>query len=162
MDDGTGWQSHAPPRAHAIASRTGESGRAHVVQRVVPPSTFSPSRVAHLRYIAPSTECWDANQPVMMREGAALPGVNTYRSWPAFRPGYDMAFAGSTLGTPAGRSGRLRARRTLSEPTTRPWTPSSSPRSRSSLRRSEAGDDVEKCEGDLSLAKTPGVHRGLS
>jgi len=60
-----------------------------------------------LRYISPSTECWDAEQPVMMMRGEAVPGVNRYYSWPAYRHGYDMPFEGADvwnatrrLGTP--------------------------------------------------------------
>ena len=31
----------------------------------------------------------------MLMRGNAVPGVNSYRSWPRYRPGYDMPFTGS-------------------------------------------------------------------
>lgn len=61
-----------------------------------------------LRYISPTTECWDPEQPVMMMRGEPVPGVNTYRAWPPYRPGNDMPFDGAEAwnairrrGTPA-------------------------------------------------------------
>ena len=47
-----------------------------------------------LRYIAPTTECLNKDQPVMMMSGTAVEGVNHYRSWPKYRPGYDFPFDG--------------------------------------------------------------------
>ena len=44
------------------------------------------------RYIAPTTKCLSKEQPVMMMSGTALPGINHYRSWPKYRPGYDFPF----------------------------------------------------------------------
>jgi hypothetical protein len=48
-----------------------------------------------IRYISTSTQCFDPDQPVMLMRGAAQAGVNEYRSWPKYRPGYDMPFTGS-------------------------------------------------------------------
>lgn len=47
-----------------------------------------------LRYIAPTTECLNKDQPVMMMGGTAVEGVNHYRSWPKYRPDYDFPFDG--------------------------------------------------------------------
>jgi phytanoyl-CoA hydroxylase len=47
-----------------------------------------------IRYISPSTECTDPSQPVMLLRGESVKGINQYRSWPRYRPGYDMPFAG--------------------------------------------------------------------
>lgn len=47
-----------------------------------------------IRYIAPQTECTDPDQPVMLMAGKEEPGINNYRSWPKYRPGFDMPFAG--------------------------------------------------------------------
>jgi len=47
-----------------------------------------------IRYIPPSTECTDVQQPVMMLQGQEVPGINNYRSWPRYRPGYDWTFKG--------------------------------------------------------------------
>lgn len=48
-----------------------------------------------IRYISTATQCLDAEQPVMLMRGAAVPGVNNYRSWPRYRDGYDMRFRGA-------------------------------------------------------------------
>lgn len=45
-----------------------------------------------IRYIAPTTACTDPEQPVMLMRGPEVEGVNSYRSWPRYRPGYDMPF----------------------------------------------------------------------
>jgi phytanoyl-CoA hydroxylase len=47
-----------------------------------------------IRYIAPTTECLDEKQPVLMLSGTPVPGINHYRSWPKYRPGYDFPFDG--------------------------------------------------------------------
>lgn len=48
-----------------------------------------------IRYISTGTQCFDPEQPVMLMRGRAQAGVNEYRSWPKYRPGYDMPFAGA-------------------------------------------------------------------
>lgn len=48
-----------------------------------------------IRYISTGTQCFDPEQPVMLMRGKAQPGVNVYRSWPKYRPGYDMPFRGA-------------------------------------------------------------------
>ncbi|CAF1232009.1 unnamed protein product [Rotaria sordida] len=45
-----------------------------------------------IRYIAPTTECLNKEQPVMMMRGKSIAGINHYRSWPKYRPGYDFPF----------------------------------------------------------------------
>lgn len=57
----------------------------------------SPNRRCGLtiRYISTATQCTDPEQPVMLMRGSAVPGINNYRSWPKFRPGYDLPFAGA-------------------------------------------------------------------
>lgn len=47
-----------------------------------------------VRYMSTRTQCTDPEQPVMLMRGTAVPGVNEYRSFPAYRPGYDMPFEG--------------------------------------------------------------------
>ncbi|CAF1238182.1 unnamed protein product [Adineta steineri] len=47
-----------------------------------------------IRYIAPTTECLNKEQPVMMMSGTSVQGINHYRSWPKYRPGYDFPFDG--------------------------------------------------------------------
>mmetsp|Transcript_41331 Transcript_41331/g.66399 ORF Transcript_41331/g.66399 Transcript_41331/m.66399 type:complete len:330 (-) Transcript_41331:2787-3776(-) len=47
-----------------------------------------------VRYISPSTQCWDEDQPVLLLRGQPVEGVNNYRSWPKYRQGYDMPFKG--------------------------------------------------------------------
>ena len=47
-----------------------------------------------IRYISTATECTDPEQPVLLMEGKAVPGINNYRSYPKFRAGYDMPFKG--------------------------------------------------------------------
>lgn len=46
------------------------------------------------RYISPSTKCIDEKQPVLMLKGSPIEGINRYRSWPKYRPGYDFPFKG--------------------------------------------------------------------
>jgi hypothetical protein len=46
------------------------------------------------RYIAPTTQCLEKEQPVMMMSGKPVEGINNYRSWPKYRPGYDFPFDG--------------------------------------------------------------------
>eukprot|EP00930_Biecheleria_cincta_P080679 TRINITY_DN6907_c0_g2_i1.p1 TRINITY_DN6907_c0_g2~~TRINITY_DN6907_c0_g2_i1.p1 ORF type:complete len:319 (-),score=50.70 TRINITY_DN6907_c0_g2_i1:577-1533(-) len=48
-----------------------------------------------VRYISTDVHCLEADQPVLLLRGDAVPGINWYRSWPKYRPGYDMAFQGS-------------------------------------------------------------------
>ena len=48
-----------------------------------------------VRYISTRTQCLDPEQPVMLMRGDAVPGVNSYRSWAPYRPGFDMPFAGA-------------------------------------------------------------------
>jgi hypothetical protein len=48
-----------------------------------------------VRYISTTTACTDPAQPLFLVRGAPVPGVNAYRSWPPYRPGVDMQFAGS-------------------------------------------------------------------
>ena len=48
-----------------------------------------------VRYISPSTQCTDPEQPVMLLRGEPDHRVaNAYRSWPRYRAGYDMPFSG--------------------------------------------------------------------
>ncbi|CAF0970821.1 unnamed protein product [Rotaria sp. Silwood1] len=47
-----------------------------------------------IRYIAPTTQCLNAKQPVMMMRGSPVEGINHYRSWPKYRHGYDFPFDG--------------------------------------------------------------------
>jgi phytanoyl-CoA hydroxylase len=47
-----------------------------------------------IRYISTSTECLDKGHPLMMMRGEPVKGINTYRSWPKYRVGYDMPFKG--------------------------------------------------------------------
>ena len=57
----------------------------------------SSSKIMYLtfsRYIAPTTECLNKEQPVMMMSGTPVEGINDYRSWPKYRPGYDFPFDG--------------------------------------------------------------------
>ncbi len=49
---------------------------------------------ASTRYMAPTTECLRKTQPVMMLSGTPVEGINHYRSWPKYRPGYDFPFNG--------------------------------------------------------------------
>jgi len=49
---------------------------------------------ASTRYIAPTTECLHKEQPVLMLSGTPVEGINQYRSWPKYRPGYDFPFDG--------------------------------------------------------------------
>lgn len=46
------------------------------------------------RYISADVHCLAEEQPVLLLRGDAVPGVNRYRSWPMYRPGYDMPFRG--------------------------------------------------------------------
>ena len=48
-----------------------------------------------IRYMPPSTACLSQSQPVLMVEGDKVAGVNQYRSWPRYRPGYDFPFHGA-------------------------------------------------------------------
>lgn len=48
-----------------------------------------------VRFISTDVHCLVDEQPVMLLRGDAVPGVNWYRSWPKYRPGYDMPFVGS-------------------------------------------------------------------
>lgn len=48
-----------------------------------------------VRFISTDTHCFDDDQPLLLLRGDAVPGINRYRSWPKYRPGYDMAFEGS-------------------------------------------------------------------
>jgi phytanoyl-CoA hydroxylase len=48
-----------------------------------------------VRYISTRTQCVDPEQPVLLVRGKAVEGVNEYRSWPKYRPGYDMPFRGA-------------------------------------------------------------------
>ena len=41
----------------------------------------------------------------MMLRGEPAPGVNTYRSWPAYREGYDMSFEGAAAWNASRRIG---------------------------------------------------------
>lgn len=45
-----------------------------------------------VRYMSTSTHCFVEEQPVLLLRGNSAPGVNHYRSWPKYRPGYDMPF----------------------------------------------------------------------
>jgi len=47
-----------------------------------------------VRYISTDVRCLSEEQPVLLLRGDAVPGVNRYRSWPKYRPGYDMPFRG--------------------------------------------------------------------
>lgn len=47
-----------------------------------------------IRYIPTDVRCFMEEQPVMIFRGDPVPDVNWYRSWPKYRPGYDMPFAG--------------------------------------------------------------------
>eukprot|EP00746_Dinoflagellata_sp_MGD_P135542 gnl/MRDRNA2_/MRDRNA2_69587_c0_seq1.p1 gnl/MRDRNA2_/MRDRNA2_69587_c0~~gnl/MRDRNA2_/MRDRNA2_69587_c0_seq1.p1 ORF type:complete len:157 (-),score=28.61 gnl/MRDRNA2_/MRDRNA2_69587_c0_seq1:62-532(-) len=47
-----------------------------------------------IRYMASNVHCVMDDQPVMLLRGNAVPGVNWYRSWPKYRPSYDMPFQG--------------------------------------------------------------------
>jgi len=48
-----------------------------------------------IRYMPPTTHCLSQSQPVLMVEGEKVPGINQYRSWPKYRPGYDFPFTGA-------------------------------------------------------------------
>lgn len=48
-----------------------------------------------VRYISTRTQCLDPEQPVLLVRGAAVPGINSYRSWARYRPGHDMPFSGA-------------------------------------------------------------------
>lgn len=41
----------------------------------------------------------------MMMRGGAVPGINRYYSWPAYRQGYDMAFEGADVWNASRRIG---------------------------------------------------------
>lgn len=48
-----------------------------------------------IRYMRSAVHCVEEEQPVLLLRGAPTPGVpNWYRSWPKYRPGHDMPFAG--------------------------------------------------------------------
>ena len=49
-----------------------------------------------IRYIPTSTEVVMKEQPVLMMRGRPVEGVNTYRSFPPFRPDVDFSFRGSS------------------------------------------------------------------
>lgn len=44
--------------------------------------------------MAPTTECLSKTRRVTMMSGKPVEGINRYRSWPKYRPGYDMPFEG--------------------------------------------------------------------
>merc|ERR1712203_960756 len=46
------------------------------------------------RYISTDVHCFDEEQPVLLLRGNAGQNANWYRSWPKYRPGYDMPFLG--------------------------------------------------------------------
>jgi phytanoyl-CoA hydroxylase len=48
-----------------------------------------------IRYISTQTLVLDPEQPVMLLRGKGQEGTNVYRSWPPYRPGYDMPFKGA-------------------------------------------------------------------
>jgi len=45
-----------------------------------------------IRYIPTTTECTQKEQPVMLLQGNAVPGINNYRSWPPYRSGSDFSW----------------------------------------------------------------------
>mmetsp|Transcript_30972 Transcript_30972/g.81409 ORF Transcript_30972/g.81409 Transcript_30972/m.81409 type:complete len:327 (-) Transcript_30972:159-1139(-) len=47
-----------------------------------------------VRYMSTDVHCLEDDQPVLLLRGEAVKGVNWYRSWPKYRPGYDMPFRG--------------------------------------------------------------------
>jgi len=47
-----------------------------------------------IRYIPTDVKCFMEDQPVMLFRGQPVPKVNWYRSWPKYRPGYDLSFRG--------------------------------------------------------------------
>jgi hypothetical protein len=70
---------HDPAIVHGSKANTSASRRAGLT----------------LRYISPSTECLDPEQPLLMMRGEPVPGINTYRSWPKYRPDRDLPFKGA-------------------------------------------------------------------
>ena len=53
-----------------------------------------------LRYIYTATLCWDPSQPVLMMRGEPVPDVNSYRSWPPYRPGESPSIHTEPLAEP--------------------------------------------------------------
>jgi len=47
-----------------------------------------------IRYMPSTTLCKDAEQPVLLLRGKAVPNINNYRSWPKYRKGFDFPFRG--------------------------------------------------------------------
>ena len=66
----------------------------NIVHGSEPNTSDQPRCGLTVRYISTDTQCLDPEQPVMLMRGAPRPGVNSYRSWAAYRDGYDMPFAG--------------------------------------------------------------------
>lgn len=84
---------HHPNMIHGSEANTSDRRRCGLTIRYLREEK-SETLFLLFRYIAPTTECLNKEQPVMMMSGTAIEGINHYRSWPKYRPGYDFPFEG--------------------------------------------------------------------